>query len=680
MEPMNQNALENQAKIGNPIQSPYFVPTPDLTQDEISERSFDLYRLFQISQVRESSLPQFDGMGYSRWNETNEMADISYIAPKKNKGDTRITSGITHEKDSTLTSFFLSLNFEGSVRIFYKDKELTDMGTTVTKIIRKTREEENYDGKRGSFYRNYVAQGTSFSREQYTEIWVPDKVISGEINPNRLDQVKWITKGYCKVTQGCESILVDGKKVFLEDIRQPDIQKQPGVYTVEYVPREYLRAIWGKTPRWANVPFIVTPTAISLGTLSQGSIYSDWIWGEIDFNKCELIHVYRPFEQRFQIYINGVPMLPSGFPLKAVSPSGLIPIAKGDGDIMNMFAYSKSIPSKTKIDQVVFDEILQNMVLKMRQSTFVPRSNMSDRIVTPDMFTGGRIISNLDPKDIPPLIENPGVTQFDMSFYELFSKHIDEKSLSDIIQGQAPNGMTLGQYMDQQKKAMLNVGLILDGLVEWERQMLQLRTLNIIAHLPYTLEDGSGYKEIPMEDTLFNGEKGLNVVKFEDNNIRSSEDVFQEELDYEKANGTNIAYTYIDPKLMKSMLDDPNYYFCYEVVPVDKNNDTLAQMMFIQMVTQAMNLFGPQSLQVDRIKKRYAQVFNEPFDNLFLSADEVKMNSMQAQQQLQQQDPNQQPGQPSNNQPGMPAPQNSNQGLPSPFADNLAATQSAFTK
>ena len=52
--------------------------------------------------------------------------------------------------------------------------------------------------------------------------------------------------------------------------------------------------------------------------------------------------VYKPFEQTFQIYINGVPMLPISFPLKAVSPSGLIPITKGDLDLMNMFAYSKS--------------------------------------------------------------------------------------------------------------------------------------------------------------------------------------------------------------------------------------------------------------------------------------------------------------------------------------------------
>lgn len=619
----------------------YFTAWPELTDDELQERSFDFRRLYQISQVRESSLPQFDGMGYSRYNETNEMADISYLAPKKNKGDTRITSGITHEKDSALVSFFLNMNFEGNVRVFYKDKELTDFSTTLTRLVRKSREEEGYDDKRAYFYRNYVAQGTCFSREQYTELWVPDKQIVGVPNPVQLNEVKWIDKGYKKIRCGFESILVDGKKVFLEDIRQPDIQKQPGVYTVEYVPRENMRSVWGNTPRWQYVPWMVTPTAQSLGTLTQGSIYSDWIWGEIDFNKVEVINVYRPFEQRFQMYINGIPMLPAKFPLKAVSPSGLIPISKGDADLMNMFAYSKSEPAKTKIDQAVFDEILQNMVMKQRQSAMVPRSNMSDRIITPDMFLGGRVISNLDPEDVPPLIKDPGITSADFSFYDLFKTHIDSKTISSILEGQAESKtMTLGEYMDQQKKAFLKLGSKIDGIVQWEKQMLKLRTFDILAHV-YQEDGNGGYKPISTEDSMFDGSKGMNVINFQSPNIKTPEQVHDEELQYEQQFGTQIAYTYIDPVLMKKVLEDDDYFLQFEIVPVDKNNDMFTQMTFTAMITQAGQLFGPESLQVDRLKKRYAQVMGEVYDDLFLNSQELEAKQAEiAQQNNPAQDPN----------------------------------------
>jgi hypothetical protein len=605
------------------------VEMPNLSPKELKERSFDLYRLFQISQVRESAHPQFDGMGYSRYNESNEMADISYLAPKVNKGDSRITTGITHEKDSSLVSFFLNLNFEGTVRVFYKDKENIDIGSALTKLVRKSREEEQYDRKRNANYRNFVAQGTSFILEEYVEEWRPDKKLTGTVNPLELSKTKWVNKGFKKVKQGYQTTLIDGKKVFLENIREADIQKQPGVYIVEYVSREILESQWKKNPRWKNVPWTVTPTATSLGTLAQGSIYSDWIWGEIDFTKCEVIRVYRPFEQRFQIYINGVPMLPCEFPLQAVSPSGGIPIAKGDIDLMNMFAYSKSEPAKTKIDQSIFDEVLQNMIRKFRQSAQVPRANNSSRVLTPDMFDGGRITANIDPKEVPPLIENPGITSADFSFYELFKAQIDAKTISSLIEGNPIGGdMTLGQYMDMQKKQMLKLGGKIDGIIQWEKQMLRLRVANILAH-------GYDKKEITTEDTMSDGTKGLSIFKLTEENYGTAEDVFNEEVEYEKENGQFAEITYLNPKLMKEMLEDPDYYFCYEIVPVDKNNDKLAQVMFVSMVTQAMELFGPDSLQVSNLKKQYAQVMGKSFDDIFLSEEELELKQMEQQQAMQ---------------------------------------------
>lgn len=627
---------EASAQAGNsPELSPYFTTAPELSQPEIAERSFDLYRLFQISQVRESALPQFDGMGYTQYNETNEKADISYLAPKKNRGDSRITTGITHEKDSSLTSFFLNMNFEGNVRIFYKDKELLEMGTSLTKLVRKSREQEFYDNKRPALYRNYVAQGTSFAVEEYSEIWMPDKQIVGEIDPTRMDQVQWIDLGMKRVSYGCVSNIVDGKKIFLENIREPDIQKQPGVYTVEYVPREIMQAIWGQTPRWKNVPFMVTPTATSLGTLAQGSLYSDWIWGEIDFNKVEVIKVYRPFSQRFQIYINGVPMLKAGFPLKAMSPGGFVPIAKGDADLMNMFAYSKSIPAKTKIDQAVFDEILQNMIVKSRQSAFVPRANNSDKILTPDMFVGGRIISNINVEDIPPLIAEPGITVADFNFYNLLKEQIEMKSISALLEGNATGDMTLGQYMDQQKKQTLKLGGIIDGVVQWEKQMLRLRVMNLLAHGYQKGTDGQ-YKDIAMTDSMSDGGKGLNIMKFTDQNYATPDSIFSEEQQYKQQNGQDAEITYLNPTMMRQMIEDPDYYFCYEVVPVDKNNDKLTQIMFVDMITKAGNLFGPDSLAVSNLKKQYANVMGKSYDDLFLSDEDLQIKQQQAAAQAQQ--------------------------------------------
>jgi hypothetical protein len=619
------------------------VEAPKLTEAEVAERSFDLNKLYSISQVRESPQPQFDGMGYMKYNETNEMADISFIPAKKNKMDSRVVSGITHEKDSSLLSLVQSFNFEGKVRIFYKNEENYAASNAMTAWVRKTRELENYDAKRPQYYRNMFVQGTSFVEEAYVEHYVPKKVITGTIDPTKLENVDWVNAGMEKVSDGCVSHLVDGKKVFMEDIRQPNIQLQPGVYTVEYVPREYVRTIWGDSSRWKNVPYKATPSATS-GYVTQGSIYSDWTFSEVDYTKCEIIKAYRPFEARYQVYINGVPMLPAGFPLKAISPSGLIPIAKGDLDLMNMYAYSKSIPAKTKMDQAVYDEFIRVLLIKFQQSAFPPRGNMSDQVLSSNILMPGRMNQDLTPDMIPSLLgENHGPTTADFSIVNMLKEQIDSKSISTLLEGN-PNGqdVTLGQYMDMQKKQMLKLGGIFDAFINWEKEMLKLRTLNLIGNgaqpigkikSPYTGQMINQYRDVSMDDN-FGDTTGTHVLKFtEDSNtgIRSSEDIAAQELKYKEETGKAIKYTYIDPGLLREILDDPDYYLCYEVVPVDKNNDKLTQALFVAMITQAANIFGIDSMNVEELKKRYASVMGEDFDDLFLDPQALQMKQQQQQ-------------------------------------------------
>jgi len=612
----------------------------NLSEKALKERSYDLTKLTQISRVRESAHPQFDGMGYMKYNETNEMADISYLAPKVNKYDSRITTGITHEKSSSLVSMFTNFKFEGIVRVFKGDKELQDMGTSLSNWARHSREKEEYDNKRGQFYRNLVSQGTSFSCERYVERYVPKKIVSGEVDFTDLNNTEWVEKGDRKLFIGCESDLVDPKKVFLEDIRQPDIQKQPGVYTVEYVPRELMETIWGKSKMWKSVPHMVTPVSSSLGTLTQGSIYSDWIFGEVDFNKVEVIQVYRPFEQRYQIYINGIPMLSPGFPLTAISPSGLIPIAKGDIDLMNMFAYSKSIPAKTKIDQAVMDTMLKVLLIKFQQSATPPTANNTGRVVDAGIYMPGRSTVNIDPKKLTPLLEATGVTNADFGFYNTIKEQIDSKSVSSLLEGQATKDMTLGQYMDQQKKAMLKVGGMIDGIVNWEKQMLRLRIANLLVNGP-SMNDKDEYEDVTFEEETEAGTQ-KNIIRFDEENYdskRDSWDVLEEQIKYGKENGDEASITYINPKMMREMLLDPEVTFYYEVVPVEKNNDKLSQMMFIQMITQAANLFGMDSLAVERLKKRYARTFNEQFEDIFLNEDEMELEKLKMQQEMLKQQP-----------------------------------------
>jgi hypothetical protein len=601
------------------------VPPVSLTSEENYARGKDFQQLLFSSQLRETSHPQFDGMGYTKYNETNEMADMSFLPPKKNKMDTRMVTGITHEKDSTLLSMLLDFNFEVRVRPYDSNQEeLIELGNAISAMLRKSRELEKYEEKRPILYRGLIVQGTAFTRERYIQQYVPKKVIEGDVNFTEMDTVKWTEAGYEKVYDGCVTEYVDGKKVFLQDIRQPDIRKQPRVFTVEYITREYAETLFSHFSRWKNVPKTITPQ--QYGQMTLGSIYSDWTFSEVDNTKVEIIEVFKAMENTYQLYLNGVPMLRIGFPLTAISASGMCPIAKGDIDHMNLFAYSKSIPAKTKIDQAVLDEVVRLMLIKFKQGAFVPRGNLSNKILSENILIPGRFTPDISPKDIPALIDNPGLTNADFSFYSLIEEQMAEKSVAKSLEGAQPHGdMTASQYLDQQKKAMLKLGSIVDAVINWEKQMAHLRTIDILQNWTNEIEQNvdnvtgeikSIYQNISVDDTFDDGKKGTRMIKFTTQNSeadRTSESVHLEEMEYNKRTGKTVRYTYIDPVLLKNL----KATFYYEIIPTDKNNDKLTQMLFIQNMIQAMNIFGPQSMNMEYLKKRFAYVIGEDFEKYF---------------------------------------------------------------
>lgn len=601
------------------------ITPPKLTKEEVADRGNDIYTLMNMAAMRETKHPQFDGMGYSLWNQTNEQADMSFLPPKKNKMDSRIVTGTTHEKDTTILSLISSFNFEVKVRAFNEENvEEVDLGEALTAMIRKSREIEDYDGKRALNYRNLIVQGTSFVRERYVESYIPKKTIT-QFNGADLDKTQWTESGFDVLYDGCMSDLVDGKKVFLKDIRQWDIKKQPEVHTVEYIPRPLAESIFGGLSRWKNVPKRITPTAQAT-YLTLSSIYADWTFALIDDDKVEVWEKFCPYNNTYQLYLNGVPMLSVGFPLTAVSPSGCIPLAKGDLDRMNLFAYSKSIPSKTKILQAVWDEVLRVMLIKFKQGAFVPSGNLSNKVLSENIFMPGRFTPDISAADLPPLIANPGLNNSDFSFFNLLKQTMDSISVSSALEGQQPaQGMTATQYLDQQKKQIMKLGASIDAFINWEKQMAHLRCMNLIANwtTPYDRKLNETkdaliniYRTIAAEDTFDNGKTGTRIIRFTPDNhegIRNSEDVYDEESAVADAKGQEVRYTYINPDLLRSI----KFNFFFEIVPTDKNNDKLSQMVFMNNVMQAAQIFGLQSLNTDYLKKRFAQVMGEDFSKFF---------------------------------------------------------------
>jgi hypothetical protein len=129
-------------------------PRLEYSQEEEDYRAFLIKRLTKAENDRNDNHIEFDDQDYVTYHETNAKAANSYIPPKKNKQDTRIVTGTTHEKEITLWSALLNYNLEPNIEAYSeKDLPINELGNTIEDLIKKSREIEKYDDKRVLIYK-----------------------------------------------------------------------------------------------------------------------------------------------------------------------------------------------------------------------------------------------------------------------------------------------------------------------------------------------------------------------------------------------------------------------------------------------------------------------------------------------------------------------------------------------
>ncbi len=594
----------------------------DYTDEEKSYRNELIRKLQRARDERESPHAQFDGMTYSEYYDFNEKADQSYIPPKRNKEDKRIVTGLTHEKDSTLLSTLLNFNLQADIKAFDEnDIEINEIGESMEDMERKSRRMEDYDLKRPLIYRELLAQGTVFVEEMWREQFSPVKPINGELPADMaINQITW-TERIKQTYAGAEVNLLKGTKVYLGDIRQFFMALQPYVFTKEVVSYDRAKTIYGEWERWKHVPRKIqraTPETNDDGTTTFG----DWSLGDMQKDQVEVIKFQDKWSNEYQIMLNGVMMLPIKFPLTAISPSGEYTITKGDLDPRPHFAYSKSIPAKTKVDQAVLDEFLKLMILKTQQSFKPPMANNTKRVLSKNIFLPATITNDIREGTLTPLIETRGVTPAEFSMYQLIKEQIDNKTVTPAFAGETQTGQqTATEILENKKQQMLKLGLTLDGVLNLERQMSWMRIYTIIDKWTLPMDKRVDqtrenlvdvYRTISIDGDFENGQRGTKRIKFTIDTNVSSDDLHSREV-AEGKQGHEIREVLINPQGLRQL----KAKWFIQMVPTEKNGDTLARILFVQNIQEAIAIFGPESLNMDYLKQRFATIISEDASKMF---------------------------------------------------------------
>jgi hypothetical protein len=171
---------------------------------------------------------------------------------------------------------------------------------------------------------------------------------------------------------------------------------------------------------------------------------------------------------------------------------------------------------------------------------------------------------------------------------------------------------------------MLKLGLSMDGVVNLERRMTWNRIYNFIATGTKKFEDkeetntqeavlGKIKGSMSVSTTLENGEKGLKIFRFTTKDYPDVQAQEQEEEDMKKEYNMPIRIVYMNPKILRTM----KLIWFIIINPTPKSNDKLSQLLFVQNIQTASNLFGIESLNLDYLKQRYAIITNEDYNKMF---------------------------------------------------------------
>lgn len=629
----------------------------DYSQAQKEYINFRRRRLTAARDVRDAPHEEFDDMGFLKWYDTNLKADNQYVAPRKNKQDTSLNTGTIRDKDTSLVEYAAKYDFEPIAQVYDDSNDmLEELAEVAEDLVRKSFLMEDERTKKKLLYRSLVSFGTAMVQDLFIERWQMEKVLS-KTSSLGSTSAEW-TERLTKVYDGCQMKLWDLRKIYFGDIRKFFLngpQGQPYMFTVEYESYDMVKQVFGDWDNFDCVPTIIVPTP-------EASVTTEYIPGwtlrPVTQNYVEIVWYYDPIANEVALTLNGIDMFPiqektvrikgvektlvSGFPLTAISPSGAIPFAKYDLEPMHDFAYSKSQPAKMRVMGDVENMWLKLMIGMMKQKAKPSMGNKSGKNFDASVTDPATMTNDIRDGDLFPLLPNyQGAQPADMSFYELIKKELDKNSVERSFQGidETQQDDTATKEMNDLNAQSLKVAALFDGIISGNNQLYWLRTYNIAKNwtkaVDIRVDDTRKqmvmtYRTVTMPAEIDGGQKATKKIVFTKKAPSGktpeemSQSVHQEEMDHSKENGGELRLAYLNPELFASLKADW-YYTC---IPVPNGSDPLSYMMFAKQVNDAMTFFGPQSLNVKKLKHRFSSITGNDFDTFFL--DEQALQQAQA--------------------------------------------------
>jgi len=596
------------------------VETPNYTEDEQQYLKNLQVKLEYARDKRNQSFTEFDGLTYDQYWKQNEILANIELQPKKDIADIQYQSGGLRTKLFSLISSLISLNLTPEVSA-YNENNLVDIttGQALEDVMEKTNNLEGDEEKQILRYYEMLKQGDVFLEE----IWDDRDIIEKEPIKNYKGEFRGIKiKAKVKKQEGKPvRNIISGLSVYLGDLTKYNFREQPYNFTVQYKQYDEAKKIYGRFDNFKN-NYVKKSLAPFSGTADAALINNQWrLDPQMKDGMVEIIRYEDKPNNEYQIILNGVPMLPIGFPF---------PWGYGEYNIVQQhyrpiradFAYGKSFVFENKNPIQLLDEMKRLAFLKTYQSFLVPMINVSGRVLSSKVLLPGKITMGIPPNALQPIIPNigQGVTNPEFAMIQELQKEIDSQTVSQTFTGSPERGEVLAtQIVELQRQARIMLGITIASTVLLEEKLAYLRLMNIIQNWFNPLDQvvdtarhvlENKYRITTTEKIIEDRGVGLGIV-YPTEQLPNPDIVSKWENNLEDRIKMPVKITAIDPKALK----EAKYTWVIIVVPKEKKTSEISKLLFNQMVTEAKNLGLP--LDPAYIQEQFAEVWEKNPNKLY---------------------------------------------------------------
>ena len=582
---------------------------PDYSEEERIYLS-NLQKKLEIAKtLREQPFPEFGDMTYQQYWQKNEDLANTKLKAKINKQDIQYSSGTLRTKLFAFLSSLQGLNLSGDISAYNEnDILMTSLGDALEDVIDKADELDEDEEKKLLRQYELLKQGHVFVEEIWDEKWIIEKAPIENYN-GKFRGVKIKPKEVKAPGKPTRNIIC-GLNVYLGDLRKYLISEQPYIFTVQTMRYEEAERIYKNFEMWKYVSKSLKPWS---GDTDKAMSQNAWRLMDTREGWVEIIKYQDKSNNEYQIIVNGIPMLPIGFPFPwgyneyNITQQNLKPIRHD-------FAYGISFIFESKNPIQLLDEFMKLALLKTQKSFLPPYLNLSGRVISTKVLMPATISMGIPAGSLVPVSEKEtqGVTTAEFNIIQELIRTIDINTASQTFTGAKEQGdVTATQIVELQRQARIMMGVLIVTATLLEKKLITLRMMNILKNwfepIDETVDKArnalrSRYRIISRMRKIENEGLGIRMV-VPTEELPTPEQLQATATEMKSTIGMPVRIIALNPK----ELAQAKLTWVVTVNPREKKSSELSKLMFKSMVMDARALGLP--INPEYLTERFSEVW-----------------------------------------------------------------------